>query len=890
MKQTYFFRILYTCVCSCGFLYTTSEISLSQVTPDGTVNTQVNQNGNVSEIIGGETRGGNLFHSFQNFSISTGNEAFFKNADTISNIFFRVTGGNISNIDGLIRANGNANLFFVNPNGIIFGENASLNIGGSFVASTANKIDFADGTEFNTTNSSSSPILTVSIPIGLGFSSHSGSILVKGNGHNFAADDPSFSPIIRSRNFNGLAVNPGRSITLLGNDITFQGGNLLASQGKIQLGSISQGIVRFNYENLALNFQEVQDFGDIVLTSESSIDVSGSTGGLILARGSSIAINDGSVLLVQNQSSNSANGIFLQASNDINISGTSQTGLVRSYVLSEGFAGKTGNIQISSRNLRVEGGAAIAIRAFGTASSKDITLNIADSIQVSGFNQIIPDALSAISLVNLGNGRGGSIDISTERILADNGGGIGTITFGGLGNSGSLNIDADDINIVGVNPINTLASSLFSNTIGEGQGGEITIETSTLNILDGGQISTGTGASGNAGSVFIKADQLNIVSEPDIQLRVGDIRTSRIVAIAAPATPAQQELLGVAPVVRGASGNITIESKNINIERARITVSNQGQGAVGNIDLQTDSLTNTDGIISASGLSEFSDRSFAGGNINIDADFLNFDDGSINANTSFFGSGGNININTDIIHLDNNSSISVSSGFIGNNEQTATDNGGNITINTENLELVDRSQISASAGGLGNGGNVSIDADTIFGLNNSDITANAFEGNGGNIEISATAIVGLESRASLTELSDITADSELGIDGTVTINSPENTSDDDVVVSAKEVVINDAQKLIDGTCLARHRPRREEIVNVGGSIPESPYNFFDDEPIPLSTEKKENPAERSSNNIPERWQEGDPIIEGNTIFTTPDGRKFLVFRQPQNSQLPVCTK
>jgi large exoprotein involved in heme utilization and adhesion len=269
---------------------------------------------------------------------------------------------------------------------------------------------------------------------------------------------------------------------------------------------------------------------------------------------------------------------------------------------------------------------------------------------------------------------------------------------------------------------------------------------------------------------------------------------------------------------------------------------------------------------------------------------LNFDDGSINANTSFFGSGGNININTDIIHLDNNSSISVSSGFIGNNEQTATDNGGNITINTENLELVDRSQISASAGGLGNGGNVSIDADTIFGLNNSDITANAFEGNGGNIEISATAIVGLESRASLTELSDITADSELGIDGTVTINSPENTSDDDVVVSAKEVVINDAQKLIDGTCLARHRPRREEIVNVGGSIPESPYNFFDDEPIPLSTEKKENPAERSSNNIPERWQEGDPIIEGNTIFTTPDGRKFLVFRQPQNSQLPVCTK
>ena len=86
---------------------------LAQVTSDGTVNTQVTENGNTAEITGGETRGDNLFHSFQDFSVPTGNEASFLNANDISNIFSRVTGGNISNINGLISANGSANLFLI---------------------------------------------------------------------------------------------------------------------------------------------------------------------------------------------------------------------------------------------------------------------------------------------------------------------------------------------------------------------------------------------------------------------------------------------------------------------------------------------------------------------------------------------------------------------------------------------------------------------------------------------------------------------------------------------------------------------------------------------------------------------------------------------------------
>jgi filamentous hemagglutinin family protein len=167
---------------------TLSSHCVAQVVPDQTL--PGGERSRVSgdrdaQIDGGAVRGNNLFHSFQQFSIPTGGSTSFNNASDIRNIITRVTGNNVSDIDGIIRANGTANLFLINPNGILFGANARLEIGGSFLASTANSLKFADGFAFSATSPQASPLLTISAPIGLQYGGNPGLITVEGNGHDF---------------------------------------------------------------------------------------------------------------------------------------------------------------------------------------------------------------------------------------------------------------------------------------------------------------------------------------------------------------------------------------------------------------------------------------------------------------------------------------------------------------------------------------------------------------------------------------------------------------------------------------------------------------------------------------------------------------------------------
>ncbi|RUT08797.1 hypothetical protein DSM106972_008500 [Dulcicalothrix desertica PCC 7102] len=197
--------------------------SLAQINPDTTLpnNSSVRLEGNTNIIEAGTTQGGNLFHSFSEFSVPNGSTAFFNNTLDVQNILARVTGNFISDINGSIRSLGKANLFLINPNGIIFGQNARLDVGGSFLATSASGIKFADGFEFSAKSSQPTPLLSISVPIGLQFGANPGSIQVRGNGKGARNLN---SPIINTQD--ALRVQPDKTLALVGGDINLEGATL----------------------------------------------------------------------------------------------------------------------------------------------------------------------------------------------------------------------------------------------------------------------------------------------------------------------------------------------------------------------------------------------------------------------------------------------------------------------------------------------------------------------------------------------------------------------------------------------------------------------------------------------------------------------------------------
>ena len=680
-------------------------ISIDGTTPTTQLNGGATCTGNCT-ITGGTAAGGNLFHSFTRFGVDSGATVEFTDPG-VQNIITRVTGNLPSIIDGLLAVNGgNANLFLLNPNGITFGDGASLQLGGSFFASTANSIQFDEGAFGLTDSSATTSLLTINAPIGLQVGADAGAIMLNGTGNNLFIN-PNFS-IVDTLTNRDLQLDQG-TLALIGGSVTLDGAVLAAPSSRIEVGSVNSGLVRLVPldQGFSLNYSDVNAFRDINLDNAALIDVSADGAGTIALRGQTVTLDGGSAL-VANTLGDASGGTVQVEAERLSISGTST--FVPSFVppsaaefvvmpsgifagVQTGAQGTGGQIDINVGQLDIADGAQIAAGTFDRGNAG--TLNVrADSISISGGQPAGPSGIFATVAaaadggpIGAATGNGGNLNIAADILVLQEGGQIsaGTFGFGDAGNltiTGNQNVNSTLIEVTGSfgEPGAGGPSSIraASERPWSGAGGTLTINTERLRVTEGGQIVTGTLSASDAGDLVVRATQ--------IELRGGD-------------DFGQSGLLSNAidfqgSGLNGSSGNITVETGELRIsDGGTISVSNTptggnpnltpGQGPAGNITVSAQNILLTDGSsLNADTLN--GDRA----NIQVDATTLTLMDSRISTNATGTATGGNITLNTGALTLLDNSTISANS---------VANFGGRVIINTDLLVQSPESAITATS-------------------------------------------------------------------------------------------------------------------------------------------------------------------------------------------------
>lgn len=791
------------------------SLAVAEVVPDATLPqpSRVNRSGRTTAITAGTRRGRNLFHSFREFSVDSGETASFRALDPgIENIFARITGRNLSRIDGTLealQADGrisSANLFLINPNGIIFGRHAILRLGGSLIATTADRVNFADGSQFSAVRPQASPLLTVSVPTGLQFGRNPGPIV------NRAATpllNQAGNPIVDALGYDvsGLMGGTNQTFALVGNGITFNSGKVLVDSGRIEIGSVgsnSQVTLTPIASGWDFGYENVENFADVrLLGGGALIDGTGSVGSTIQIQSRQLVLQDLSVIFSASANANQPGGAIEITTTD------SIVAEQRSRISTETYGfGRGGNIIVSTPRLNILTGGQVGSFTYSAGQGGDVRITAPRSITVADLALEV-DSSSPVSPLSLiyaqtdGPGNSGNVSLETDQLQVRSGGQISTNTLG-TGDAGNLKLRADQVELTGI-ALSADGRPLFSNGLiipgglftgtnrgSSGNGGRLTIETRQLSLRDGAILQATTYGSGDAGRINIQAtDAIEVsgTSEP------GNL-------------PAR---------IAATSGGI----QEFSTRRSR-----QATGRGGNLNITTDTLTIEDGgIVTVNSLNP---QAIGAGTIRIEANRISLDNrGQLNAQTESGDDAGIRLEGVDLLTLRRNSNISTSAGLLSNG---------------------------------GDGGDINIDANLILDApaENSDINADAGKGSGGRIDIAAQGILGIAERDQRTLQSDITATSESGVDGEINISTPTVDPTRGIVELPNTIV--DASQLIAQGCRAGSRVADElgEFVITGrGGLPPSPTDLRSAEAVVADWARLEPQENRTENQ--QVWPGQNPV-------------------------------
>ncbi|URD48509.1 filamentous hemagglutinin N-terminal domain-containing protein [Chroococcidiopsis sp. CCNUC1] len=753
--------------------------TLAQLTPDttlGSENSTVTSTGAVDSINGGATRGTNLFHSFGEFNVEEGRAAYFNNPAGIENILSRITGANPSNIFGTLGVvGGNANLFLINPNGIIFGANARLDVGGSFVGTTANAIGFGNQGFFSATNPSNPSLLTVN-PSALLFNQIRAAS-IKNNSVADSGLNPSSEFTAR-----GLRVPDGKSLLLVGGDINMDGGGLYAFGGRVELGGSSgAGTVGLNVEgsNLRLRFPDNAARTNVSLTNAAEVNVRAENSGSITINADNLNVLGESFIFAGIREGLGSVGsqvgdITLNVTGAITVADSS--GIYNN--VGKGAIGDAGNINIKTGSLLVTKGSRLSTNTFGRGNGGSVNINARDSVSFDGVgsNGLPSAALSNVEEKAIGDA--GNINIKTGSLWVTNGAQLESRTRG-QGDAGSVNINAsDNITFEGVGSYAWLSGAYSSVETGAvGKGGNINITTTgSLSVINGAQLQSLTRGQGDAGSVNINArDSISFDG-------VGSNSSqSKLFSSAVYST--------VTSTGKGKAGNINITTTgSLSVTNgAQLQSLTRGQGDAGSVNINARDSVSFDGV----GSNRFSSAAYSsvetgavgkGGNINITTTgSLSVTNGArLQSRTRGQGDAGSVNINArDSISFDGVGSNGLPSAALSNMEEKAIGDAGNINIKTGSLWVTNGAQLSSSTFGQGDAGSVNINArDNVFfnrGFAFNNIGARAI-GNSEGINITAGSLWVTNGA----QLSTSIKGKGSGNAGSVNINAHDNVSFDGI--------------------------------------------------------------------------------------------------------------